>query len=281
MSSPRIGIDRRRDGVYLVRLNSGQPDTPPELHRLTDLGESRSLLDDASRVCLAVPDCEVQVKTLHLPVTAGAAPDDVIRFELAESLLEDVSSFQFETLPAADEGRHLGLIYRKERLDQLAADYGLDGTASERLSCQSRALALGRGYLEFCERATGDFLCVVDVAADAASVCFLLKDAVADLAHIDLRNFDPESEKGRRQFAVDLKTIVNFRRALLMDRGITLPLSGLVLAGDGVDDEFRSVVREYFPTGVEPPRLRPTDPALQLEGVSPEAFLVALGLAAN
>jgi len=281
MNEPKVGIDRRRDGVYLARLNSGLPGAPPELRHLTDAGESRSLLDDASRVCLVVPDCEVQVKTLHLPVTAGAAPDDIIRFELAESLLEDASTFQFETLPAADEGRHLGLIYRKERLGELAADYGLDGTAPDRLSFHSRALALGRGYLEFCERATGDFLCVVDVAADVASVCFLLRDAVADLAHIDLRNFDPESEKGRRQFAVDLKTVVNFRRALLMDRGITLPLSGLVLAGDGVEDQLRSVVREYFPTGVEAPRLKPGDPAIQIDDRQPEAFLVALGLAAN
>jgi hypothetical protein len=283
MSMIRVGVDRRRDGFYLARLDLEQPGSAVGLSRHEDLGKSGEEFSDSSRISVAVPDREVQVKALRLPVTAGAAINDVIRFELAESLLEDSAAFEFEAVPTADSDNQLGLIYRKETLDDLTSRYGLGEINRESLTYQARALALGRGYAKFCERAAGEFLCVVDLAENAASVCFLVKDTVVDLSRIDPGDFDPASETARRQFAIDLKTIVNFRRALLMDRGITLPLSTLVLSGDGVDDDFRAKVRDYFPSGVEAPRLRAS--VLTGEnveaGLAPEAFLVALGLAAN
>ena len=87
----------------------------------------------------------------------------------------------------------------------------------------------------------------------------------------------------REQLAVDLKTIVSFRLSSLMDRGVSTPLSTLILSGQGVDDDLRQVLQTYFPVGVKAPLLNPGYLAESVRDALPstERFLVALGLTVN
>jgi hypothetical protein len=279
-----VGLDLRRGGPYLATV-----DGEDETRRVTKLQSSNGPTDGnpswhgADRVALAVPDASVMVKCLNVPAGVQTLADEVVDFELAESLLEDPAAFLFQSAKGGQSDRRLGMIYRRETLSGLAEHAGLADLEPSRLSFASRALALGRGYLGFCERTAGEFIGLVDLAGSAASVCFIVQDRVADLAWVDLRGIVLDTDTGRRQFAIDLKTVVNFRRAALQDRGVTWPLSALIVSGDQVDGHLREIIRGFFPGGVEAPRFRQSliNADSNATSENPELFLVALGLTSN
>jgi len=278
------GLDIRRDTLYLADVK--HRDDRFEVTRLREAKLADTwveLVSPDTQLAVAVPDASVMVKNLLIPASSPGPVESLVSFELAESLLEDLSEFRFQTVPTGQPGRYLGLIYRRECLRELTARLGMGETTASPVTHQLRALALGRGYLTCCERAAGELIGLVDLGGDTASVCLLLQNAVVDLASVDLRGFDLNHDTGRKQFAIDLKTVVNFRRAALQDRGVGLPLSTVILSGDKADGRLREMVRGYFPGGVEAPRFRTAlfRPEGGVADTNPEHYLVALGLAAN
>jgi hypothetical protein len=245
--------------------------------------ESSDFLGEGGTV-LSVPDSEVMVKLLCIGDENSESATDRLEFELAQCLLEDEENFEFRFHPVDDRGTYLGLVFRREALENLSLERGLPEHKEDGcFDFQLRSLALGRGYLTFCKKEEGELICLVDLSDAAASICLVHQQNVVDLAHLPLAGRDLSSEREQQRLAVDLKTMLNFKLSVLRDRGISQPLAALILSGEHVDAEFRRVAQGYFPMGVRPPQVHPgfLDESLKGASVSTELFLVALGLTVN
>jgi hypothetical protein len=233
---------------------------------------------------IAVPDAEVQVKRLSLAGTANSSQRNRLLYELVQSVLEDEQSFVYDVHSAGSEGNWFGLIFRRQALEKLRLESGLAGAEVEQPpEFLPRSMALGRAYLNFCRQEEGELVCLVDLSHGAASVCLVAGGEVIDLASLAVAEGSLDSPAEREQLAVDLKTIVSFRLSSLMDRGISTPLSNMVLSGRGADDDLRQVVQSYFPVGVKAPSINRGYLADSVREAEPSAerFLVALGLTVN
>jgi len=235
------------------------------------------------RVVVAVPDNDVQIKRLHLTGPEEKTRRNRLLYELVQSVLEDEQSFVYDVHPAGCEGNWFGLTFRRRALEQLTLDCGLAGAEITPPDFLPRSIALGRAYLTFCRREEGDLVCLADLAPGAVSICFVRGGKIVDLAALTLGKSDYDSPAGREQLAVDLKTIVSFRLSSLMDRGVSTPLSTLIMSGRGVSGELRHTLHTYFPVGVKSPVLNSgyLADSIREDSVAPERFLVALGLTVN
>lgn len=284
MSDRRTGIDQRGGGLFAVSLRNddGRMVVDRLEANLGSLDERRDLVQDGT-VGLAVPDRLVMVKRLQVESSFAGSLQDRVHFELAQSLLEGEDEFHFDYLTVDGENRYLGMIVRREHLAAIVDRYTLGSLqADHRLSFQARAVALGKGYLAFCSSQNGDLTALVDLAGAAASISFIYHRQIVDIAALRT-GYDLSGESGRERFAVDLKTLVNYRLSTLFQSGISVPLGKLLLSGDAADDELFLKVQSYFPVGVDRPDL--------LEGYfssceeatreSLPLYLVALGLTVN
>ena len=234
-------------------------------------------------IVVAVPDTDVQIKRLHLVAREDNSLRNRLLYELVQSVLEDEQSFVYDVHPAGHEGNWFGLIFRRRALERLSLDCGLAGSEVTPPGYLPRSMALGRAYLTFCRQEEGDLICLADLTKGAVSICFVQGGRIVDLASLALRQHEFDSPAGREQLAVDLKTIVSFRLSSLMDRGISTPLSTLVLSGQGIDDNLQRVLQTYFPVGVKSPRLNSGYLTDEIKDTVQDAerFLVALGLTVN
>jgi len=281
MSDRRTGIDQRRGGLFAVSLrnDAGRVVVDRFEANLGSLDEQRDLVQDGT-VGLVVPDHLVMVKRMQLEGSFAGSLPDRLHFELAQSLLENEDEFHFDYLAIDGENRYLGMIVRREHIAAIVDRHTLGSLqADHRLSFQVRAVALGKGYLAFCSSQDNDLTALVDLAGAAASVCFLYHRHIVDITALPA-GYDLSGESGRERFAVDMKTLVNYRLSRLFETGVSVPLGRLLLSGDTADDELLRKVQSYFPLGVDRPRMfegyfsacgESTREALPL-------YLVALGL---
>lgn len=284
MSDRRTGIDQRGSGLFAVSLRNddGRMVVDRLEANLGSLDERRDLVQEGA-VGLAVPDHLVMVKQIQLEGSFTGSLQDRVHFELAQSLLESEDEFHFDYLAVDGENRYLGMIVRREHIAAIVDRHTLGSLrADHRLSFQARAVALGRGYLAFCSSQDSDLTALVDLAGAAASVCFIYHRRIVDIAALST-GCDLSSESSRERFAVDLKTLVNYRLSTLFQSGVSVPLGKLLLSGDAADDELFRKVQSYFPVGVDRPGMlegyfsacgESTREALPM-------YLVALGLTVN
>jgi len=285
MSDRRIGVDLRGTDFLVVAARTESGRTVVEsLNRSTAPPGNDLELAGHTGVTLAVPDSRVLAKTIRLQIDDPTSEQDRLRFELAQSLLEGEDSFHFDFVATGRAGYHLGLAFRREHLAEIAHNHGF-GTAFRegRLSFQSRAVALGRGYLTFGIGGDGDLVTLVDLDDDSASICFVYKRHIVGVASLALAGHDLAAENGRQRFAIDLKTVLNYRQATLLNTGISVPPAGLILCGDLVDDALQRTLHAYFPAGVTRPRLHEGFFSA-VDNTAREAlplYLTALGLTVN
>ncbi|RKX26136.1 MAG: hypothetical protein DRP45_04270 [Candidatus Zixiibacteriota bacterium] len=232
----------------------------------------------------SVPDDEVQIKRLYIPQSGNGSVEDRVRFELAQSILEDEQEFAFDFHSTGESDRYLGFIFRRNRLRSLFETFGRTLPDSDNpIPFRVRSLALGLGYLSFCEKEDGELICLVDLTDTAASLCFVHNRSVADLAWMPLNSSDISSTEVRNRLAIDLKTVVNFRLSALMDQGIHVPLASLIVTGEAVDEQLRHALQAYFAVGVSAPRVHAgylAESAREDPGTL-ERYVVALGLTVN
>lgn len=284
MSSAITGIDSAA-GLWCRAKVDGETGRPVvmQLADTASLPEDGEGLTSGGSIVLAVPDGDVQIKRLHLIAREGNSTRNRLLYELVQSVLEDEQSFVYDVHPAGREGNWFGLIFRRRALERLSLDCGLAGSEVTPPGFLPRSMALGRAYLTFCRQEEGDLICLADLARGAVSICFVQSGKIVDLASLSLGEHDYNSTAAREQLAVDLKTIVSFRLSSLMDRGISTPLSTLILSGQKVDDDLRRVLQTYFPVGVKSPRMNYgyLSDELKEEVSDAERYLVALGLTVN
>ncbi len=278
-----VGIDRRSGLYYVARIRhqAGRPEVKALARFEYRHIRGHYLLRDATQV-LAVPDDRVTVKDLQVDTAGPFDGAALAKFECTQAVLDPESDFCFDWLATDKEGRGLGLTVRKSSLVDLSAV--LAPTPPEPvpgLKFQLRATGLGRGYLEFCRRETGDFYCLVDFTDELASICYIFYGRIIGVGYLDTRHFDLSKQSGLEQMAVELKMVVNFRLAAFMEQEISVPLSGLIATGEAINEEARGILRKYFPVGVHAPRISPAYFPNQekMAHIPLDKYLVALGLA--
>lgn len=281
----RTGLDLRSSAVYGATVNAGSGRFTIEwLIQPDDFGPEALELIAEGELTLSIPNRLAIVKSVAIEPTDLPTPEDRIFFELAQSVLESEKSFLFLSQATGVDGRYLGTILRREHLPLICKAYDLNcERKADQPGFQLRSIALGKGYLAFCHQEEGELTCLVDLAGDDVSICFIQGGQIAEVGSLKNPGHDLTTPAGQEQLAIDLKTVVNFKQATLLDLGISIPLSSLLFFGEAVDDSFRKTVETYFPSGVSQPRFH--DGLLKAgETIEPEAmplFLVALGMAVN
>jgi hypothetical protein len=266
-----------------VTEESGRPRIL-ELNSSAQLPGKQETLPHTDRIVLAVPDNDVLVKRLHIPKEAPGEIEDLVAFELSQSVIEDSKEFAFDYHPDTRQESYLGMIFRRDILLKHASLSGFDSSEKQtNLRYRMKGLAFGRAYQMFCRKEEGELVCLVNVSETMASLCFLYQQVICALAMLPLTNYRLDTTADQEQMAIDLKTMVNFQLAALMDDGISLPLSALVLSGELVSDELRHIIQKYFPVGVTTLSFHPGffGNTFQDESVDLERFIIALGLTLN
>ncbi len=285
MSAAVTGVDHRDQGIFvaITETDSGRV-TIAGLRSYPDSDTWRPEWPEVGEVRLAVPESLAIVKPIVIETDDGTEREDRVRFEMIASMLDDEQQFLTATQATGDDSRFIGMLLRRDRATEVCRSLGRELRAEQdRLSFQLRSVGLGRGYLTFCRKEEAELVCLVDMAGTVASICLVHGNHIVDVASLSTDSFDLTVESGRDQFAVDLKTVINYRQAALIEAGISVPLSSLLLVGDQVDDDCRQIVQTYFPVGVRTPELNDGF-VTGIESLPTESlphFLVALGLAVN
>jgi len=282
MSDRHTGIDQRGQVLFMASLreDAGRVVIDRLEGNLDSLGERRDLFEGGA-VGLSVPDHLVMVKRIQIEGSFTGVLEDRLHFELAQSLLESENEFHFDYLALDGGYRYLGMIIRREHLAEIVDRHQLGPHHDDqRLTFQPRAVALGKGFLAFGAGQDGDLIALVDVSSTEASVCFIFQRRIVDIAFLPIA-YDPSGESAEERFAVDLKMLVNYRLSTLFESGVSVPLGRVILSGERVDDGLLDRVRNYFPVGVEQPRVQAgyISPSAEISHETLPLYLVALGLA--
>lgn len=288
-----MGIDYRSGRYYTARVR--QDASERKVIALVTATESElkepQVLQNED-VIFSVPDNEIMVRNLHFSQADKWNTDLLARFELSQSLLDDEYEFCFATLSTGQPNRCLGFVTRRRNLEQLTGSL-LSSLNPAALSpkYEMRAVALAKGYLNFCHPEQGELVCLADFGDNVASICFMSGGNIIGLAHLPPRQFDLSgpaltglnSEPGLKKMAVEFKTVVNFRLPSLFKEGVAPPLSALIVSGDGSDSPVKSALEQHFQVPVTAPRIDKRflqkEPAV-VEGTL-EDYLVAMGLTVN
>ena len=288
-----MGIDYRSGRYYTARVRQDASErkvTALVTATESELKEHQVL--QGEDIIFSVPDNEVVVKNLHLSQADKWDTDLLARFELSQSLLDDENEFCFATLSTGQPNRCLGLVTRRRNLEQLTDSlFSSLNPASLSPKYEMRAVALAKGYLNFCHPKQGELVCLADFGDNVASICFVSHGDIIGLAHLPPSWFDRSgsaltglnSEPGLKKMVVEFKTVVNFRLPSLFEEGVTPPLSALIVSGDGSDSPVKSTLEQHFQVPVTSPRIDRRflgEDAAAMEGPL-EDYLVAMGLTVN
>lgn len=275
--TPALGIDLRANIPHraVVSQTSGRP----EIVQLA-AGADSIVADSSIELAIAIPDDLVLVKSLAMRNGSAIDLGARIRFELVHSVLEPENEFLFDSFKSGLSDRYVGLIYRRDRLEQFLQMLNIRGGLNVHRFL-ARAAALGRGYMTFCRPEGGELQCVADITRSEVSLCFLYRGEITSLASMRLSGYDWSSPSAPRKLARELKTLVNFKLAGLADLGITIPLSVVILTGEPVDNNLFDILSGFFPIGVASPRFNQACLGRDALHPQPDLFLAALGAAVN
>jgi hypothetical protein len=277
-----VGIDRRGDSFYAVKMTTtGGRTEVAGFYEYSPNDPQGITFSPGDSVAISVPDDQVIVKPLNLDADGQIDVHACGCFELAQSMLEPETAFRFDVLDTDSSHWQLGLVYRRQRLDQQRSEYC--GDRATEVTFLVRAAALGRGYLAFARQAPGELIALADIAGALVSICFIQDRQLVGLAHSVLDEAAFASDETLEKMAMELRTVVNLGLASLAGRGITLPLTTLLLSGKQIDQRVSDAFTRYFPSGINAPEVNLSflSRDARIETTPPEHFLVAMGLTVN
>ncbi len=279
-TSTTVGIDRRKEQMYLARVRHTETG-----HWVTDLVKvpasalARCGLLSEQEIVLAVPDHEVRVKRFRLEQPLRRwDPDDVVRFELALTLLDTPEPYSYDQTAASPYGRSVAVVGRREKLLQVSESYLSPAlAAAKNIGYQMRALALGKGFLKFCAHQDQDLVCLIDFGTEGASIVLIQNHAIVDVAYLSTARLDCRVPDWLRLLAGELRTVVDFRIASLPESAVRDVTPAFLISGDC---QLREALQAQLPYHVDAPRLDSHRLASGLaeESVQLGDFVVALGL---
>ncbi|MEA1981009.1 MAG: hypothetical protein U9N54_08550 [candidate division Zixibacteria bacterium] len=279
----KIGLDKRDKMIYAARVKTGK--TRFEIKALIRLNSEfplkHDLIEDGD-LHFAIPDSQVMLKQIRISPESQYSTHEQAKFEMIQSVLEDESVFSFESEETSQTNNIIGTIFRKERSDKLIASYNANNFDKNRIKkFRVRSLALGKGYLNFCHPETGELACIADFCKEVVSICLIYQKKILNVASIDLQKFDFSNENDIDKITMEFKTILNFKLSSIFDKGITVPLSSLMIIGG--NEQLVSKFSDYF-------KLKPFLPKInhgffsnpkKLEQIPLHNYLIALGLSVD
>ncbi len=286
MNAPRfvLGIDPHPDHCTAVRVRTDS--IRPEILEVMVIDAATPLDPDFCRdseTAVTLADDQVVVKYLAL---ADQSADDRERalFELAQSLTGAENEYLMDAVPTGLENLYLGLAVRRDVLGTtMILPYKELHGVVEPTFALPRGLALARGYLAFCVPASGSLVVLLDIASPVASIALIHNRNIVALSNLPTTGFDFTVHQDCERFAVELKTVVNFRLATLFGYGLTLPPAALVVAGEYPASPLLTTIQGYFPMPILAPEINAgfLGDRLRQDSSGIHRFLAPLGLAAN
>ena len=279
----KIGLDKRDKMIYAARVKTDK--TRLEVKALIRLNSEsplkHNLIEDGD-LHFAIPDYQVMLKQITLSPESQYSIRERAKFEMTQSVLEDENNFYFESEETSQANNLIGSIFRKERADKLIISYNANNFDKNRIKkFKVRSLALGKGYLNFCHRETGELVCLADFCKEVVSICLIYQKKILSIASIELKKFDLSNENDIDKIAMEFKTVLNFKLSSIFDKGITVPLSALMIIGG--NEQLESKFSNYF-------KLKPFLPKInhgffsnpkKLEQIPLHNYLIALGLSVD
>jgi len=278
----RTGIDCQDGRVVLARVdNGGERPVGKTLGVVEgDCPAGHDCLCGSAPI-LVVPDREVIVKLMLVPGTEKVHDRRLLEFELAACMLESERNFVFDAIPTGFPQQHLGLVYRRERLAQLYDRIGL--WPKQRFAagrCRARSVALGRGFMSFCQQLEDELVCLIDIAGEDGSVCLLRHGDIVNVGCFGASGLTDSDPETTRRIAIEAKTIVSFKLASLGQGAGPMPPPRLLLSGESVSPAARDIFADYFAGEIGRPQLDMTRMTPDIQApTNPECWLAALGAA--
>ena len=280
---PVIGLDRDGTTIRVAEVNY-EPgrECIAALHETTPDTIPTITQRPSSNIVVAVPDRAAIVKRLVVPDALSISVGDYTRFEIEQSLLDSPGEFCLDHYHVDGTDSALAFAVRRRHLLENLKTYGFTNGTSHPPApgCRTRALALGLGYLAFCDSHPGRVTGLADICTSGASLCLVHDRRLVMVSHLSADGYDPQSYDGRHRLAIELKTVFNFLTDTSRSTEISQPLSNLVLSGPALNSELEVVIGNYFPGGVCRPKINAgflANPG-DLDNIEAERFLVALGL---
>lgn len=272
----RVGIDPRGDWCYVARVvwGSGRPQVKALARFHSDQLPGHKILTGAVAIW-GVPDSKAQIKRMAITPSGDIDAHDLAAFELAQGLLDDPSEFCLSAVPLSLEGEYLGMSVRRTTLEDFGADFG-DGDCG----WQVRSVALTHGWITFGREQEGELIALIDFTPESATISIMHRRRIAATARIATSDVDLRAASGQRRLGAELRTVVDFRLDSLIEHGISVPLSGLLLCGADMADGLTETIDGFFSVPIVTPSISPGffPQSADLSSVPLDRYLIALGL---
>jgi hypothetical protein len=212
--------------------------------------------------------------------------EQAARFELTSSFLESEAEFRTVARPIATEkkdmdtpDRWLTAAVRRARLDETETRLFGEGRRPNIAQFTTRSIALGAGFLGFCESPVELAAVVVSPSADSTAVCFLSGGCIVGTA--DLRSW-PNDQNNSREITgwlSELQTLIQFRLGTDLAANYPNPHPSLIVAAD---EDIAGRMAGFSSLPVTPAVLKSEFRTASVDGTPVSlSWLAALGAAVN
>ncbi len=225
----------------------------------------------------SIADNLVMVKEVSIANPDADRIEGQIKFELKHSLPDDPEQFCYDMIATNQKNRFICLLTRKTVLsDILAREKNISGF-------QMRGVALGFGFLRYCDNQSGGLICLTDFSDRRASLCFIKDKRIVALGHFDWQRLTSGSDRDMFRLAAELKTFLNFKLNSLCKHYPEVELESLYICGHLFTDEDIEILERKLGLKVGEPVIRRSclSDSVSKAGISAIDFLVALGLTAE
>ena len=273
-----IGIDKRDTRYYAARVDrqTGRPEVKALLRFELDSFSGHHLLEGGD-IVTSIPDEKVVIKKIKLESDENY--QEIAKFEMKQSQIDDTDNYLFDTIKTNLSTHYLGLILRKAVFSELTKPF-TDQESEIKINGKMRTQALLDGFLFFCRHNGGDLGAVLDLTTKRASFGFYYKQNIIDLMSFSLENYDLNDIDSLTKLSIELKTVLNFKKASFFDLGISLPISGLYILSETIDNKQIDFLKEALKLNILRPEINSgfLSNRKDSDDISLDNYLVALGL---
>ncbi len=275
-SDRRIGLDiagGKRKAVEVTMTENGLKITSIASQSLDDKVRPETELNGTENY-FSIADNLVIVKEVNIANPDLSKIDEQIKFELKHSLPENPEQFCYDTMTTDHNNRFLCLLTRKTVLTEiLAKEKNISGF-------RMRGVALGLGFLRYCDSQAGGLICLVDFSDRRASLCFVKDKKIVALGHFDWQRLTSGSDRDMFRLAAELKTFLNFKLNSLRKNYKNVELDSFYICGHSFTDSDNEILERKLALKVSQPEIMPSrlSDSVSETGISAIDFLVALGL---
>lgn len=239
----------------------------------------KDVIDRNADLFLAVSESDTIIKKIAIPPDKNLDPDKLAQFELSASLLDAADRYYMESFSINETSDRLAIAYNRDLVDRkVALLRELFGRPS---GFKVRSWAMASGYINFCRRAGGKLICLIDIGEDQTSYCLLKDNSPVDIGStVKYKNSESGPGSVSKGFILDLAATMQYRLVGVSGPGRSVPLSLIVLTGSQAGPELASEIEDALGTRTVFPEMK-TELFSRDAIATAEKHLVGLGLTAE